>query len=51
MSKESFLRVAPLLAEAAYGDSKEDYIAYSNGNYILIGLLIEAIAKNTLGDS
>jgi CubicO group peptidase (beta-lactamase class C family) len=48
MSKQSFLRVAPRLAQIVYEDSKEDYIEYSNGNYILIGYLVEAIAKDSL---
>lgn len=49
MSKESFLRVGPRLAERAYKHS-DDYNQYSNGNFILIGCLIEAIAKESLAD-
>jgi CubicO group peptidase (beta-lactamase class C family) len=49
MSIKDFLKVAPRLTEAAYGTRVENYIEYSNGNYILIGLLIEAIApQNTI---
>jgi CubicO group peptidase (beta-lactamase class C family) len=47
MSKESFLRVGPDLAERAYKHSK-DYNQYSNGNFILLGYLIEAIANKSL---
>lgn len=49
MSKESFLRVAPRLAESAY-KNPGDYNQYSNGNFILLGYLIEAIAKESLAD-
>jgi CubicO group peptidase (beta-lactamase class C family) len=44
MSTKEFLDVAPRLAEAACKDGEGDNIQYSNGNYILIGLLIQAIA-------
>jgi CubicO group peptidase (beta-lactamase class C family) len=48
MSKDSFLRVAPSLAQLAYKDSTEDYNVYSNSNYIMIGYLIEAIGSKSL---
>lgn len=48
MSKQSFLSVAPRLAQIAYKDSTEDYNIYSNCNYIMIGYLIEAIGKKDL---
>lgn len=48
MSKQSFLRVAPHLAQIAYKDSTADYNEYSNSNYIMIGYLVEAIGKNSL---
>jgi CubicO group peptidase (beta-lactamase class C family) len=44
MSIKEFLDVAPRLAGAACKTHEGDYIEYSNGNYILIGLLIQAIA-------
>jgi CubicO group peptidase (beta-lactamase class C family) len=44
ISTKEFLDVAPRLAEAAYRDGEGNNIEYSNGNYILIGLLIQAIA-------
>lgn len=47
MSKESFLRVGPGLAERAYKHSAS-YNVYSNGNFILLGYFIEAIAKENL---
>jgi CubicO group peptidase (beta-lactamase class C family) len=43
MSIKEFLEVAPLLTQAA-DRTHENYLEYSNGNYILIGLLIKAIA-------
>lgn len=48
MSKESFLQVAPRLAKHTYGNTQEDRTIYSNGNHIIVGLLIEAIAKKPL---
>lgn len=48
MSKESFLRVGPRLAEKAYKHSEESYNFYSNGNWAFIGYLIEAIAQESL---
>ena len=48
MSKESFLKVAPRLAKLAYGNTEGNRINYSNGNFVLIGLFIEAIAKKPL---
>ena len=48
MSKESFLKVAPHLAKLAYGNAQGNRTVYSNGNFVLIGLFIEAIAKQPL---
>jgi CubicO group peptidase (beta-lactamase class C family) len=49
MSIKGFLEVVPRLTEAARKAQEGDKIDYSNGNYILIGLLIQAIApQNTL---
>lgn len=48
MSKESFLEVAPRLANLLYGNTQGGRSLYSNGNYVLVGLLIEAIAKEPL---
>ena len=50
MSIKEFLEVVPRVTEAASKKQEEDTIEYSNGNYILIGLLIQAIApqKDTL---
>ena len=45
-SKESFLRAA--LRRAKTGNTQEDGSVYSNGNYILAGCLIEAIAGQPL---
>jgi hypothetical protein len=42
MSKER------ILAKEAYEDLTDDYNFYSNANYILLGLLVEAIAKEPL---
>jgi CubicO group peptidase (beta-lactamase class C family) len=44
MSAKEFIEVAPHLARAAHETPGDNYIEYSNGNYILIGLLIDAIA-------
>jgi CubicO group peptidase (beta-lactamase class C family) len=44
MSAEEFINVAPRLAEAASKLQEGNIIEYSNGNYILVGLLIQAIA-------
>lgn len=44
MSIKEFLEVGPRVAEAARKNQEHDDIKYSNGNYILIGLLIQAIA-------
>jgi CubicO group peptidase (beta-lactamase class C family) len=44
MSAKEFIEVAPRLARAAHDTQGDNYIEYSNGNYILIGLLINAIA-------
>ncbi len=44
MSAKEFLAVVPGLAKAVYKDQEGDNIEYSNGNYVLIGLLIQAIA-------
>jgi CubicO group peptidase (beta-lactamase class C family) len=48
ISKESFLRVGPRLAERQHKRSEEAYNAYSNGNFAFIGYLIEAIAQESL---
>jgi len=49
MSIKEFLGVVPRVTEAARRNREGDKIEYSNGNYILIGLLIQAIApKDTL---
>ncbi|KIM93727.1 hypothetical protein OIDMADRAFT_61364 [Oidiodendron maius Zn] len=48
MSKESFLKVAPRLAQLAYGNAQGNRTIYSNGNFVLIGLFIEAIAEQPL---
>jgi CubicO group peptidase (beta-lactamase class C family) len=44
MSAKEFIEVVPHLARAAHDTLGDNYIEYSNGNYILIGLLINAIA-------
>jgi CubicO group peptidase (beta-lactamase class C family) len=44
LSAKEFIEVAPHLARAAHDTQGDNYIEYSNGNYILIGLLINAIA-------
>jgi CubicO group peptidase (beta-lactamase class C family) len=44
MSIKEFLEVAPRVTEAARQNQEGDTIEYSNGNHILIGLLIQAIA-------
>lgn len=50
MSADEFLNAAPRLTEFAHNPTDLNYNEYSNGNYILIGLLIKAIApqKDTL---
>src|SRR5438045_7110439 len=45
MSKEYFIEVASRIANAVHGMTTIPYVEYSNGNYVLIGLLIEAIAQ------
>jgi CubicO group peptidase (beta-lactamase class C family) len=47
-SKESFLRAALRRAKTAHQDTQEGQSIYSNANYILVGLLIEAIAMEPL---
>lgn len=44
MSAKEFIEVAPRLARAAHDTPTYGYIEYSNGNFILLGLLINAIA-------
>jgi CubicO group peptidase (beta-lactamase class C family) len=48
MSRESFLRVAPRLANDAYGNSQENRLVYNNSGYILIGIFIEAVSGDML---
>ena len=47
-STEDFIKLAPRLSRSADRKTGE-WVEYSNGNYILIGMLIEAISKIPLG--
>ena len=49
MSDKEFFKLANRLTAAAEW-KYSDWLEYSNGNYILIGLLIEAISKMPLGE-
>jgi CubicO group peptidase (beta-lactamase class C family) len=50
MSKSQFLRVAQRLAQTTHADLERSYFEYSNGNYILAGILIEAIGGDSLAN-
>ena len=51
MSKEEFLKIAPHLSKsAARGPDGTSWVEYSNGNCILIGILIEAVSGVSLGE-
>ena len=51
MSVEEFIKIAPHLSRSAARETGDTaWLEYSNGNYILIGILIEAVSGMTLGE-
>lgn len=51
MSAQDFIKIAPYLSKSAARETGDStWLEYSNGNYILIGILIEAVSEMSLGN-